>query len=934
VFNKKLSKKVVIFIVFLFIVPYFCIFAKEKRALTFEDIMKFKENHDEVISDNGKWIAYNAQPDRGDGLVYIYNTETATQYEIERGIKPEITTEGSWVAVFVKPKAEEILKDKKKKKNNMILLNTKNGIKEEYNKIKKFSFAKNSEWVAFLQFEEQKNKKQDDIKEKEKENGNQKKNKKEKQKTFIFWIKNLKNKKKLKINNVKDFFLDPDSKFISLIKEKENKSTITIIELRDGELNEQRIHQGENIKYSDIFWSEKNSKFCFLSAKKNKDKIISESNLWIWKSKNKILNKVLEKSDLNKNWMIPVDNKLEWTEDGKRINLGLKPKEEYKFFYESEKPEDNEKEKKIEVYNREKILEDRKVNVWHWDDHRIIPNQIKIWKRLKKKKYISVYHVYKDKLIQLADREMPDLQPNGNADYTVGYSRIPYLKQMTWDGWFRDVYVVNLKTGEKKKILNRFGKTIAISPKGKYVVYYREKNWYLYDIKNSKKVNLTKKISTPFYNEDHDYPSEVPSYGIAGWIKDDKGVMIYDKYDIWTFDTSSYEYENLTSGKGRENSLIYRIIKLDKEKKSYSKNEKLLLDGYYNLKKNNGFFMLNMKDKKIESLLEGKKKYRFIKKAKRSDCLLYTRESFKEFPDIWITNLDFSYKKRISNVNPQIKNYLWGEADLVEWRSDDGLKLQGVLIKPANYKKEKRYPVIVYYYHFFSQRLYEFNQMVVNHRPNFPYYTSNGYAVFLPDVKFKVGTPGFSATKCLVPGVQKIIDIGIADPDAVGLHGHSWSGYQTAFVITQTDIFSAAVAGAPVSNMTSAYSGIRWGSGLARQFQYEKSQSRIGGSLWEYPERYLENSPVFFADRINTPLLIEFGDKDGAVPWYQGIELYLAMRRLKKDCVFLQYINEPHHLKQYPNKLDYSIKMKEYFDHYLKGEEAPKWIKEGIPYKK
>jgi dipeptidyl aminopeptidase/acylaminoacyl peptidase len=224
--------------------------------------------------------------------------------------------------------------------------------------------------------------------------------------------------------------------------------------------------------------------------------------------------------------------------------------------------------------------------------------------------------------------------------------------------------------------------------------------------------------------------------------------------------------------------------------------------------------------------------------------------------------------------------------------------------------------------------------MVVNHRPNFPFYVSNGYVMFLPDVRFRVGQPGYSATKCVVTGVQKLIDLGIADPKAVALHGHSWSGYQTAFIITQTDIFAAAIAGAPVSNMTSAYGGIRWNSGLARQFQYEKSQSRIGKSLWEAPLLYIENSPVFFADRINTPLLIQHGDRDGAVPWYQAIELYLAMRRLNKNCIFLQYNDEPHHLKKYANKLDYSIKMKEFLDYYLKGEPAPAWIKSGVPYKK
>jgi dipeptidyl aminopeptidase/acylaminoacyl peptidase len=258
--------------------------------------------------------------------------------------------------------------------------------------------------------------------------------------------------------------------------------------------------------------------------------------------------------------------------------------------------------------------------------------------------------------------------------------------------------------------------------------------------------------------------------------------------------------------------------------------------------------------------------------------------------------------------------------------------MQGVLIKPGNYKPGERYPVLVYYYRFMSDRLYSFNQVKINHRPCFPFYAGNGYAVFLPDIRFDIGDPGYAATKCLVPGVQKLIDMGIADPDGIALHGHSWSGYQTAFVITQTNIFACAIAGAPVSNMTSAYSGIRLESGLARQMQYEQGQSRIGGSLWEYPERYIRNSPVFFADMIHTPLLIQFGDVDGAVPWQQGIELYLAMRRLEKDCVFLQYRGEPHHLGKYPNKLDYTLKFKEYLDHYCKGEPAPDWLSTGIPY--
>jgi dipeptidyl aminopeptidase/acylaminoacyl peptidase len=325
--------------------------------------------------------------------------------------------------------------------------------------------------------------------------------------------------------------------------------------------------------------------------------------------------------------------------------------------------------------------------------------------------------------------------------------------------------------------------------------------------------------------------------------------------------------------------------------------------------------------------------YTVLADSEDGQKVLFTRQTYRDFPDLWVCDFELGNITQVSHLGEQTEPFAWGDAELIDWQSLDGKPLQGVLIKPDDYEEGKRYPVLVYYYRFFSQRLHDFNQVVVNHRPCFPYYASNGYCVFLPDIRFDIGNPGYAATKCLVPGVQKLIDMGVAKPDGIGLHGHSWSGYQTAFVITQTNRFACAVAGAPVTNMTSAYGGIRWDSGMSRQFQYEKTQSRIGGSLWTDLDLYIENSPVFFADRIQTPLLIQFGDKDGAVPWTQGIELYMAMRRLQKPCVFLQYREEPHHLKQYANKLDYSMRMKQWLDHFCIGGQAPQWISSGEAYR-
>ncbi len=350
--------------------------------------------------------------------------------------------------------------------------------------------------------------------------------------------------------------------------------------------------------------------------------------------------------------------------------------------------------------------------------------------------------------------------------------------------------------------------------------------------------------------------------------------------------------------------------------------------------KNYGFYETRIGRSGVSRVLEDDKRFDIVSLAEESDAILFTQQTYTEYPNLWVTSdRRFRNPVRVSGLHLDLTDrFAWGRAELVEWLNMDGRTVQGILYYPGDYEPGERYPVFIYYYERFSQRLYDFNTPVTNHRPNIAQYTSDGYAVFLPDIWFDVPIPGYSATKNLVSGVHKLVEMGVADPDAIGLHGHSWSGYLTAHVVTQTDIFAAAVAGAPVSNMTSAYGGIRWGSGLARQFQYEQAQSRLGVSLWENPNPYIENSPLFFADRINTPLLIQHGDADEAVPWYQSIELYLVMRRLGKESVFLHYYDEPHHLGKLANRLDYAIKMKEYMDYYLKGVEAPAWIIEGVPY--
>jgi dipeptidyl aminopeptidase/acylaminoacyl peptidase len=322
-----------------------------------------------------------------------------------------------------------------------------------------------------------------------------------------------------------------------------------------------------------------------------------------------------------------------------------------------------------------------------------------------------------------------------------------------------------------------------------------------------------------------------------------------------------------------------------------------------------------------------------VRKAKNADVFMLTRGSFQEFPDLYVSGPTFADMRRWSDANPQQKDYLWGTSELVEWRSSqDNNMLQGVLYKPENFDPSRKYPMMVYFYERLSDQLNNYVAPAPGSSSiNISFYVSRGYLVFTPDIPYKVGYPGESALESVVPGVQNLVAKGFVDEDAIGVQGHSWGGYQIAYLVTKTNIFKAAEAGAPVANMISAYGGIRWESGLSRMMQYEKTQSRIGGTLWEAPIHFIENSPIFWADKVETPLLMMHNDEDGAVPWEQGIEYFVALRRLNRPVWMLNYNGEAHGLRKMANRKDWTVRMQQFFDHYLKGDPMPVWMAEGVP---
>jgi dienelactone hydrolase len=649
-------------------------------------------------------------------------------------------------------------------------------------------------------------------------------------------------------------------------------------------------------------------------------------------------------------WILPSKNTLVWTQDGKRLFFGVKPSEIHRAVTE---PELDLSADTLEsdLYSPEKILKSTEIDVWKWDDDYTNIHQKKRWETVKDQTYQAFYDIATKSSSLLASRDMPSIALAANpatAPFALGRANAPHRRKITWDGSYEDLYAVSLASSQES-VAERIAERIAdnvqydsyISPNGQFILYYQDKHWFLRDIAKKTTRNLTKTIGVAFWDESDDHPAEKPPYGFAGWVVDgsnDAALMLYDKFDVWQFATSTSTPNaaialNISAGEGRKQTMILRAEALDTAQKFYRSGDFLLLSGRHDEKKYSAFFAASVGASGVRNLFQNTAaRFTTPIKAQGSSTLLFRQSAFDRFPDLWLSDTRLTAPSKITNLQQQVEPIAWGSAELVSWRSADGKPLQGILIKPANYERGKRYPMLIYYYEILSETLYNFGQPRFSSAIMPSFFASNGYAVLIPDIVYKDGAPGASALKCVVPAAQKIIAMGIADPKAIGIQGHSWGGYQSLYMITQTPMFKAAVAGAPVANMTSAYGGIRYGSGLARMFQYERSQSRLGATLWERRDLFLNNSPLFFADRITTPLLMMFGDEDDAVPFTQGIEMYLAMRRLNKEAHLLQYRKEPHNPRKFANRYDYARKMKDFFDYHLKGAAPADWLKASVPY--
>ncbi len=868
------------------------------------------------ITHDGKYVVATVKEQEGDDYVLIRNLQNSKEVVIPRGYTYTVSPDQKYAIVQIKAPFSVIRQAKIKKtaeekmpKDSMAIVSLEKFSVTKISNVKSFKTGKDTaDYIAYTLDDTIKVKDKKDIK------------------AYTLILRNLHSAQEDTIRNVAEYVFSRNGKAFSAVlkpnaKDSVNKSGVVFYDLVN--YRKYIVSEGKTV-YKNIALSDLGKKLSFLATADSLKKEIKDYSLFYYNkgadSAKIIVDK--QKHGMPAGWVVSENFVPRFSKNETRLLLGTAPV----------------------VLPKDTTIPDfekAQLDIWHWQEPEIQPMQLVQLEKKQKQTYLAYVDLNNtSKLNQLGTEDIPEIRmtDEDNGRYAIGLSDLAYRFERQWDINARttyDVWLFDLQNNTKKQIKTKLTGRIDLSPSGNYLAWYdpNEKQYYTYSFETRKEACLTCKLEVNFWNEKYDMPSAPDPYGFAAWMEKDDALLVYDAYDIWKLDPSAQKApQNLTQNTGRNKKLTFRYIKTDPDSRFIKSGEPLLLSAFDNTSKENGYYELGKSG--LKQLVMDKYTYPKVEKARNKNVYCFVKNNFNTSPNLYLTNNFWKTDTKLSDINPQMREYAWGEVpELVSWTTFDNKPTQGIIYKPADFDPDKKYPVIIYFYEKHSDNLYQYFPPVPSRSIiNIPFYCSRGYVVFTPDIQYMTGHPGESAYNSVVSGAEMLIrDYPWIDKDNMAIQGQSWGGYQVAYLITRTNMFKAAEAGAPVSNMFSAYGGIRWQSGMSRQYQYEQTQSRIGATMWEAPELYKENSPVFFADKVQTPLLIMHNDKDGAVPWYQGIEYFMALRRLGKPVWMLQYNNEEHNLKERKNTKDLSIRLQQYFDYYLKSDPMPKWMKSGVP---
>ncbi|GAA0883702.1 prolyl oligopeptidase family serine peptidase [Sphingobacterium siyangense subsp. cladoniae] len=887
------------------------------------------------ISKSGKFVLFQVVPQEGDNQLFLKTKENKELIQIPRGYNGKLTdTENHLLSLVKAPFAvTREAKIKKKKadelpKDSLAIYNLTTSSLVKFAQVKSYKIAdQNNNFVSFL-FDKEINEKSE-TKTANDATSAKKSSDKKKKTVATLALYDLNSGDSVQFSSVDQYEWNKNGSKIVFSKKTDSKDSLSkesgvyLYEIATKKLK--KISNGKG-NYKNFKFDESGNQLAYLGDLSNEKALLKNYNLYYYSNGIDTAQYLATKTSngIPKNWAVSGDGDIRFSKNGEKLFFGIAP---------------IPRVKDTTLVD----FEHAKVDVWNWQDDYLQPMQLVNLKKDLARNFLAVtYPKFNRNIIPLTDQTFNStaLTPDGNEEYILARTDFGKRIASQWEGSTRDdIYLVSTKTGNKELILSDFSGNAILSPDAKYIVYFDQDKgtWNSYQVSSKKKTVLNDGIPASFADEENDMPTSAQGYGMAAWSPDFKGIYVNSRYDIWYFNLDGSNKSILTNGYGAASQTTFRYLPLKREEDreqattlDYKKGG--FLTSFDNKTKESGFYQFKGQHSDPKSLLVEAKTFKNISSSADQQTILYSKEDYINSPNIYTNTIKFKDELQLSNINPQQANYNWGTAELVHWTTPEGNQAEGILYKPENFDPAKKYPIIAYFYEKLSDGLYTYQPPAPTpSRLNIPYFVSNEYLVFAPNISYKTGHPGQSAEEYINSGMRYLAQNAWVDSTKMGIQGQSWGGYQVAHLITRTNMYAAAWTGAPVVNMTSAYGGIRWQTGMSRQFQYEHTQSRIGKTLWEAPELYIENSPLFHLDKVKTPVVIMANDNDGAVPWYQGIEMFTALRRLNKPVWMLNYNGDEHNLILRQNRKDIQIREQQFFDHFLKGAPAPAWMKKGVP---
>ncbi|MCK5147662.1 S9 family peptidase [bacterium] len=908
------------------------------KTITIEDVKKWR-HHSITLSDDGMWytVLYSLteKPEAGKDttaqksdssntstdlygedfktdVLYICHAKNGAKYQIPDGKNPKFSSASGWIAYNIESDSDkEKNKDAEKKKDatkTIELKNLKTGVTRQYKSNAEFQFAEDANY--FITSDE---------------------------KSLLIY--DLDNLREHYIGNIGEFLIDKDSEYIAYTISSEDKRGNGIYLYHPADRITRALHTG-NFIFSNLSWNRDKNALAAYKYEKVKDKIDFENMSIIVISgvdsdKSKLFDLQVKDFEGMPENMGPAvkfarySNEIVWSHDDKRLHIKIKK-------YDSEEKKD--------LKDGKKDKEEPTVNVWHWKDKKLLSQKMLEEKRKKNETYDAIFLRKSKKIIRLTSKEMQRLTLSEGTDkWAVGMDDREYVSD--WDVRKNDLYKVDLSTGKKKLIEKKYsGRVAEISPDGEFLILWKDGHYWSYNFKDDKSYNLTSGLNVSFINKEDDHWGHKPSYGFVGWVKNQQAVIVNHKLDLWLLPLNKNSRPtNLTQSITSKDSIRFRFDDLsftgkpEIEDRYIDLSSSIILYAFNIKTKYAGYFSLE--DYKLRKLIYGPDSYSASRwrsgliKAKKSNVIIYKMGSYQNYPEAYLSDTGFSKSKKITDTNPQQKNYKWGHRILIDYTNDDGVPLQGILSIPDEYEKGRKLPMLVYSYEKMSQGMYSYATPRLSGASICEMmYVSDGYLVLRPDIHFNVGTPHSDMHECIDAAIEKVIELGYVDEKCIGYEGFSYGGHCGMFMSTQDNRFAAIAAGAGVSNLVQGFNIDIVRDGSNEQDYYMIGQGRLGTDPVSDTEMFISESAVFQAQNMNTPLLLFHGTTDQVVKWEHSFGFYSILRYLHKPVVFLSYRGEGHGLRKKANRLDIQKRLKEYFDHYLKGKDAAEWIDKGLPY--